>query len=876
MMMNLGFLRGLNFNNMNMTSIAIENKLNNPKTTLEDLLIEEDLIQEFRNSNEKLIKFFDNENIKKLVNYIILEPKEDDQIKGHKFPFVASEILSCEEKHIYNRFLLTEDELIQENENENDHINLNSSHEMKDFLDKNIISDDKKEDNDQSNHDNNNHDLLTDTEKQNKMDLEQTEQETKKDEEKKEEKEEAKKDQEKKDEETKKEEKKDEEKKEEKKDEEKKDEETKKEETKKDEEKKEEKEETKKEEETKKDEEKKKEEKYPKNRIELLDYLLSFLETENELNYVLTGYFCKFLSALLSYKPNNLIVYLFIERSDILEKFVFHSYRKSLSIFLSKLLLYENEDHQNSLNNNNLNRNPYENNTNNNSPENSLFNKFKDSINKKKLEIIEKIFELIKISSQPEKISSLVLLLSEILDNKQIFKNIISSKNIFQNLFNELKTNLNSVKNSNIKTNYTEILNLINNILTIVQKNKEKTPKYETEDDIVEQGQTNKKISHTPLSEFFFSSFDFIINNYKQENDDSHKIKTTFDDFEFVPLGLHRVKIVELLSNMFYYLKNVSDCYDRILIKSEFFTISFEYLFKYEWNNFFQNSLLNLFKNYLKDGNFHTELSTYLFENLQLKNVLKLHIVNSKEENKDLINYTFKSSNKITHGYIPFLISLSYKINSVIGGNPLLLTSRSREGSICFQNKSENEQLYDIFRNNFGDSNNSEKEKERKSNVSTTIESLKKYMNDDWLDFFNKYIADNVKLYEQKLCDNKSFINNEDEEDLYKKEENNPFNNNNKDDQFFASDDDNRNSGTDWLNNKTDDVKNEKVFEEVNLNDFEFVDMNDENKNNNNNTENLIVDELDENYNKQYNDNNYWKRNYDNNIKDEALKDLNL
>ena len=824
MMMNLGFLRGLNFNNMNMTSIAIENKLNNPKTTLEDLLIEEDLIQEFRNSNEKLIKFFDNENIKKLVNYIILEPKEDDQIKGHKFPFVASEILSCEEKHIYNRFLLTEDELIQENENENDHINLNSSHEMKDFLDKNIISDDKKEDNDNSNHDNNNHDLLSDTKKQNKMDLEQTEQETKKDEEKKEEEEEKKKDEEKKEEK----------------------------------------------------EEKKKEEKYPKNRIELLDYLLSFLETENELNYVLTGYFCKFLSALLSYKPNNLIVYLFIERSDILEKFVFHSYRKSLSNFLSKLLLYENEDHQNSLNNNNLNRNPYENNTNNNSPENSLFNKFKDSINKKKLEIIEKIFELIKISSQPEKISSLVLLLSEILDNKQIFKNIISSKNIFQNLFNELKTNLNSVKNSNIKTNYTEILNLINNILTIIQKNKEKTPKYETEDDIVEQGQTNKKISHTPLSEFFFSSFDFIINNYKQENDDSHKIKTTFDDFEFVPLGLHRVKIVELLSNMFYYLKNVSDCYDRILIKSEFFTISFEYLFKYEWNNFFQNSLLNLFKNYLKDGNFHTELSTYLFENLQLKNVLKLHIVNSKEENKDLINYTFKSNNKITHGYIPFLISLSYKINSVIGGNPLLLTSRSREGSICFQNKSENEQLYDIFRNNFGDSNNSEKEKERKSNVSTTIESLKKYMNDDWLDFFNKYIADNVKLYEQKLCDNKSFINNEDEEDLYKKEENNPFNNNNKDDQFFASDDDNRNSGTDWLNNKTDDVKNEKVFEEVNLNDFEFVDMNDENKNNNNNTENLIVDELDENYNKQYNDNNYWKRNYDNNIKDEALKDLNL
>ena len=149
--MNFGFLRGLNFNNMNLTSIAIEKKLNDPNTKLEDLLIEEDLIQEFRNSNEKLLKFFDKEKIKELINYIIIEPKEDDQIKGHKFPFVASEILNCEEKKIYNYFLLTEDELDKENENEKDHINLNSSHEMKDFLDENVISDlDKKEEDDKN------------------------------------------------------------------------------------------------------------------------------------------------------------------------------------------------------------------------------------------------------------------------------------------------------------------------------------------------------------------------------------------------------------------------------------------------------------------------------------------------------------------------------------------------------------------------------------------------------------------------------------------------------------------------------------------------------------------------------------------------------
>jgi len=36
------------------------------------------------------------------------------------------------------------------------------------------------------------------------------------------------------------------------------------------------------------------------NNIELLDYLLSFLETDNELNHVLAGYFSKFMLMLLN------------------------------------------------------------------------------------------------------------------------------------------------------------------------------------------------------------------------------------------------------------------------------------------------------------------------------------------------------------------------------------------------------------------------------------------------------------------------------------------------------------------------------------------------------------------------------------------------
>ena len=42
---------------------------------------------------------------------------------------------------------------------------------------------------------------------------------------------------------------------------------------------------------------------YPNDKIELLDYFLSFVETDSELNYVLTGYFSKFLIMLFLKKP---------------------------------------------------------------------------------------------------------------------------------------------------------------------------------------------------------------------------------------------------------------------------------------------------------------------------------------------------------------------------------------------------------------------------------------------------------------------------------------------------------------------------------------------------------------------------------------------
>ena len=78
-----------------------------------------------------------------------------------------------------------------------------------------------------------------------------------------------------------------------------------------------------------------------RNKIDLLDHLFSFIETDGDLNYVLVGYFSKFLNLLLNKFPHKIIGYIYNERPDILEKILYHCDKKSLSEVAPKILLIE-------------------------------------------------------------------------------------------------------------------------------------------------------------------------------------------------------------------------------------------------------------------------------------------------------------------------------------------------------------------------------------------------------------------------------------------------------------------------------------------------------------------------------------------------------
>lgn len=86
-------------------SNSIDELLNKEDCTVENLLNDDDCLQEFKSHNEKLLNYFEHDKIAKLIEMITEMPSQDvDHARGHKFPFLSSEIFSCENNVILDKF----------------------------------------------------------------------------------------------------------------------------------------------------------------------------------------------------------------------------------------------------------------------------------------------------------------------------------------------------------------------------------------------------------------------------------------------------------------------------------------------------------------------------------------------------------------------------------------------------------------------------------------------------------------------------------------------------------------------------------------------------------------------------------------------------
>ncbi|KAK7341844.1 hypothetical protein VNO80_24784 [Phaseolus coccineus] len=95
------------------SSSPVEVILDKENFTLEELLDEEEIIQECKALNSRLINFLrDRTQVEQLLRYIIEEPQEDAENKRvFKFPFIACEIFTCEIDVIL-KTLVDEEELM--------------------------------------------------------------------------------------------------------------------------------------------------------------------------------------------------------------------------------------------------------------------------------------------------------------------------------------------------------------------------------------------------------------------------------------------------------------------------------------------------------------------------------------------------------------------------------------------------------------------------------------------------------------------------------------------------------------------------------------------------------------------------------------------
>ena len=105
-MLNFGGFLSSNFwtNYRCQSSPSIEDMLNNKECSVDKLLDDDDCLQEFKNFNDKLIKYFDHDKLKVLIDYITVMPTEDEHNRGHKYPFLAGEVFNCEINQILDKF----------------------------------------------------------------------------------------------------------------------------------------------------------------------------------------------------------------------------------------------------------------------------------------------------------------------------------------------------------------------------------------------------------------------------------------------------------------------------------------------------------------------------------------------------------------------------------------------------------------------------------------------------------------------------------------------------------------------------------------------------------------------------------------------------
>ena len=470
------------------------------------------------------------------------------------------------------------------------------------------------------------------------------------------------------------------------------------------------------------------------NKNEYLDLLLNFITNKSqELNYILCGYSSDVLMALIDKYPLNILNYLYSIRKDALSQIVRHSYIKSLSIISSKLLKLQ------SYIENDLKNIPFktlsifikESYFTYIEYKNELFKKLIFSINlngfKDEEGIIHNDYEIDNIFS----------LLFDLMDESLIINTLIYNVYIYSYIFEIMKVIFFSCGekiSSNQKNIYILWIKLLTKLFEFINKNNEQF-------ELLKDTDLNKIMNGTydsiSFNAMLLTNIKYIFLNFE---DSSNK------------LGIHNIYILDLIIEIFKYMKEAPNLIDIFLIQHKFIIKLIDYFFKYQMNNIYHFKFIKFFELFLENSATHPILSKEIFLNLKFDEILIEYINkdNNIEKNKnfqdknEIINkpktyknqYLYKSGKTTQSCVYPYVIQLIYILHSSTGKK---IFEEKEKKDLNIKNPGEFEFLKD------------ENSTENTKNIILSDLIAYKLKSDKWNNTFNNMILPLIKKYEGKL-----------------------------------------------------------------------------------------------------------------------------
>ena len=252
-------------------------------------------------------------------------------------------------------------------------------------------------------------------------------------------------------------------------------------------------------------------------KIELLEYFLEFIKGD-ELNYVLSGYFSKFFTALINKSPNTIVKYLYSKQPETLKSFLNHMQIKAISDLIPKLILNSMDPSLVLTNFQNLSDNS----------DTQISNKNQNEFNEMRNDLITKLFLKLNLENDIETTNNVVNACIELMENKTILEYVTNDEVILSSLFKALSTNLNDKENRNLSSyNYKEILILILNLLRFSLIESLRLPNLlETTEDLVNFNCSldQNKIKNTPLGKLILENITQILQNFLFESNETDNI----------------------------------------------------------------------------------------------------------------------------------------------------------------------------------------------------------------------------------------------------------------------------------------------------------------------------------------------------------------